>query len=94
MKRLLSILFALALVLAVSLFPAGAETVRPLAITQDSYDPGNGEFWLDMDDVESPGSSLTMTLYLEDRYSPDDIKNLRNGDTSKSKEKPILLIWW
>ena len=82
MKKSLPILLALALVLTACLSLAEAITVRPLEITQDSYDPDNGEFWFSMDTVGNPGSSLlTMALYLEDRYSLDEIENLRPGDT-------------
>ena len=82
MKRPLLILLALVLFLAAGLSPAEAETIRPLAITRDSYNPDDGEFWFAMDAVENPGSGpLTMTLYLEDRYSQADIENLRQGDT-------------
>ena len=82
MKRTLSILLALAMVLATGLSCAEAGTVRPLEITSDSYDPDNGEFWFDLEAVADSGSSpLTMTLYLEDRYSLAEIENLRPGDT-------------
>ena len=82
MRKTLSILLTLALILAAGLSLAETDTVRPLTINQDSYDPDNGEFWFDMDAVENPGKSpLTMTLYLEDRYSLAEIENLRQGDT-------------
>ena len=82
MKKTLSILLTLALVLAAGLSFAKADTVRPLEITQDSYDPDNGEFWIEIDDTDTPGSGpVNMTLYLEDRYSLDEIENLRQGDT-------------
>lgn len=82
MKRTLSILLTLALVLATGLSCAETGTIRPLEITPDSYDLDNGEFWFDMEAVVNPGTSpLTMTLYLEDRYSLAEIENLRHGDT-------------
>lgn len=86
MKRSLSILLMLVLFLAAGLSPAEAETIRPLEITPDSYDLNNGEFWFSMDEVENPGNyPLTMTLYLEDRYSQTEIENLRQGDTIEIK---------
>ena len=82
MKRLLSILLTLALILAAGLSPAETAAVRPLEIKADDYDTGNGEFWFDMDAVEDYGGGpLTLTLYLEDRYSLEEIENLRPGDT-------------
>ena len=88
LKKALSFLFMLALILAAGLSLAEAGTVRPLEIAQDSYDPDNGEFWFDMDAVDNPGSSpLTMTLYLEDRYSLAEIENLRHGDTIEVRGK-------
>ena len=88
MRRSLSILLMLALSLAVGLSLAEAGTIRPLDITQDSYDLDNGEFWFSMDAVEKPGSSpLIMTLYLEDRYSLAEIENLRRGDTIEVEGK-------
>ena len=82
MKKSLAILLVLALCLTAGLSLAETETVRPLEITPDSYDLDNGEFWLTMDAVENPGDGpLTMTLYLEDRYSLEEIENLRRGDT-------------
>lgn len=88
MKRFLSILLALALSLAAGLSLAKADTVRPLEITEDSYDLDNGEFWFTMDAVENPGDRpLTMTLYLEDRYSLAEIESLRQGDTFEAEGK-------
>ena len=88
MKKKLTILITLALVLAAGLSFAETDTVRPLEINRDSYDPGNGEFWFDMDAVDAPVSGpLTMTLYLEDRYSLAEIENLRQGDTLEVKGK-------
>ena len=82
MKRFLSVLLTLALVLAAGLALAETAAVRQLEITQESYDLDNGEFRFEMDAVENPGSGpLTMTLYLENRYSLDEIENLRRGDT-------------
>ena len=82
MKKSLFILLTLALILSAGFSPAEAETVRPLEITQDSYDLSNGVFWISMDQIDSPGGSrLTMTLYLEDRYSLAEIESLRPGDT-------------
>ena len=89
MKRTLSILLILALVLAAGLsFAEAGAAIRPLEITPDSYDLNNGEFWFEMEPVENPGSSpLTMTLYLEDRYSLAEIENLRRGDTIEVQGK-------
>ena len=82
MKKTRFVLFMLALVLAAGLSLAEPVTVRPLEITPDSYDPANGEFWFEMDAVENPDSvPLTMTLYLEDRYNPEEIEDLRPGDS-------------
>ena len=82
MKRTLSILLTLALILSASLSSAEAETIRPLEITPDTYDPDNGKFWVCMDAADSSGGgSITMDLYLEDRYSLAEIENLRRGDT-------------
>lgn len=88
MKRALSILLTLALILAAGLSLAETAAVRPLEITQGSYDLGNGEFWVEMDYVDNPGSGpLTMDLYLEVRYSLAEIENLRRGDTIEVEGK-------
>ena len=82
MKRIFSILLTLALFLAAGLSPALADTVRQLEITEDSYDLSNGEFWVNIDPLDPPVSGpLTLNLYLEDRYSLEEIENLRPGDT-------------
>ncbi len=82
MKKALPFLLTLALIFMAGLSPAAADAVRPLEITQESYDLDNGEFWFSMDAVDNPGNSpLTMTLYLEDRYSLTEIENLHQGDT-------------
>ena len=82
MKKALSILLALALVLVVSLSFAEPAHIRPLEITPDSYDLNNGEFWAEMDVADEIGDGpLHMDLYLKDRYSLAEIENLRQGDT-------------
>lgn len=82
MKKALSILLILALFLPAGLSLAETAAVRPLELTQDSYDLNNGEFRFSMDAVDHPGSGpLTMALYLEDRYSLAEIENLKPGDT-------------
>ena len=82
MKRLLSILLASALILAAGLSFAETVPVRPLELADGSFDPGNGEFWVEMDPDDNPGGgSLTLSLYLEGRYSQEAIQNLRQGDT-------------
>ena len=82
MKKALSFLFILALLLTAA--PSFAETkhIGPLEFTPESYDLNNGEFWFETDiDGEPTGDSFIMTLYLEDRYEPDEIKSLKKGDT-------------
>lgn len=88
MKRTLSILLTLALFLTGGLSSALADTVRPLEITEDSYDLANGEFWVNIDPLDPPVSGpLTLALYLEDRYSLAEIENLQPGDTIEVQGK-------
>ena len=88
MKRTFSILLTLALFLAAGLSPALADTVRQLEITEDSYDLSNGEFWVSIEPLDHPVSGpLTLSLYLEDRYSLAEIENLRPGDTIEVQGK-------
>lgn len=82
MKKALSLLLTLSLLLASALSFAEPVHVRPLEITEDSYDLDNGEFRVDMDISDDLGDGpLTMDLYLKDRYSLAEIENLRPGDT-------------
>lgn len=88
MKKALSALLTLAVVLTLGLSLAETGAVRPLAITRESFDLDNGEFWFSMDAVEAPGSGpLVLTLYLEDRYSLSEIENLRQRDTIEVEGK-------
>ena len=82
MKKALSFLFILALLLTAASSFAETKHIGPLEFTPESYDLNNGEFWFETDiDGESTGDSFIMTLYLEDRYEPDEIKSLKKGDT-------------
>ena len=82
MKKILPFLFILALIFTSSLSFAETKHIGPLELTRESYDLDNGEFWFTTDvEGEPSGDSFTMTLYLEDRYDPDEIKNLEKGDT-------------
>jgi len=82
MKKNLSILSVLALILTIGLSLAEAKHIVPLELTPESYDLDNGEFWFTTDvEGEPTGDSFTMTLYLENRYDLDEIKNLEKGDT-------------
>ena len=82
MKKILSILSVLALILTAGFSCAEAKHVGPLELTPESYDLDNGEFWFTADvEGEPTGDSFTMTLYLENRYDIDEIRNLEKGDT-------------
>ncbi|MBR3429472.1 MAG: hypothetical protein IKG87_05170 [Clostridia bacterium] len=82
MKKTLSFLFAVILTAVATLSLAEAKHVRPLDLTSDSYDLNNGEFWFGVDaEAGAAGSSLTMTLYLEDRYSITEVEALKPDDT-------------
>jgi len=82
MKNILSILLILVLILSAGLSCAETKHIGPLELTPESYDLDNGEFWFTTDiEGEATGDSFTMTLYLEDRYEPDEIKNLKKEDT-------------
>ena len=82
MKKALSFLFILALLLTAASSFAEAKHIGPLELTPESYDLDNGEFWFETDiEGEPTGDSFLMTLYLEDRYDPDGIKSLKKGDT-------------
>ena len=82
MKKVLSILLVLALLLPATLSFAETKHIGPLELTPESYDLDNGEFWFAADiEGEPTGDSFLMTLYLEDRYEPEGIKNLKKGDT-------------
>ena len=82
MKKIQAILSILALILTAGLSFAEAQHTGPLELTPESYDLNNGEFWFVTDiEGEPAGDSFTMTLYLEDRYEPDVIKNLEKDDT-------------
>ena len=81
MKKILSILSVLALILTAGFSCAEAKHVGPLELTPESYDLDNGEFWFTADvEGEPTGDSFTMTLYLENRYDIDEIRNLEKGD--------------
>ena len=82
MKKALSLLFTVILISVVTLSFAEAKHIRPLDLTPDSYDLNNGEFWFGVDtEAEVAGGSLTMTLYLEDRYNIAEVEALKPDDT-------------
>lgn len=82
MKKILSVLFILALILTAGLSLAEAKHIGPLELTADSYDLDNGEFWFTTDVKGEPtGDSFTMTLYLEDRYNIAEVEALKPEDT-------------
>ena len=82
MKKKLSVLFIMALVLAAGFSFAESKHIGPLELTPEICDINNGEFWFVTDiEGEPTGDSFSMTLYLEDRYDIDAIKTLKKDDT-------------
>lgn len=82
MKKILAVLFILALILTAGLSLAEAKHIGPLELSADSYDLDNGEFWFTTDVKGEPtGDSFTMTLYLEDRYNIAEVEALKPEDT-------------
>ena len=81
-KKALSLLFAVTLVMLAGLAVAEARHVGPLELTPDSYDLNNGEFWFSAyAEGGLADGSFTMDLYLEDRYSIVEIEALEPDDT-------------
>lgn len=68
-----------------SAVPGGQNTakVSPLPVDINSLDFSNGSFNVQIEDIDQivHNHSLTFSLYLEDCYDPDQIKNLSPGDT-------------
>jgi|GEM_PF-6709640 len=60
-----------------------AAKVSPLPVDKNSLDFSNGTFAVQIEDTEQivQNRSLTFSLYLDDRYNPDQIRNLSPGDT-------------
>lgn len=58
-------------------------TVAPLPIDQNDLDLSNGSFDVQIENIDqiAQNHSLTLSLYLEDHYDPDQIKSLSPGDT-------------
>ena len=82
MKKTISFLLAVLLILSAGLSLAEAKHVRPLELPTDIVNPENGEFWFETDpDDKADGASFTMNLYLEDRYSIVEVEALEHGDT-------------
>ena len=82
MKKTISFLLAMLLVLSAGLSIAEGKHVRPLELPTDIVNPENGEFWFETDpDAKANGDSFTITLYAEDRYSIAEAEALEQGDT-------------
>lgn len=82
MKKALSILLAVLLVSSAGFSCAETKHVRPLELTPDSYDLNNGEFWFEANDEKGKTiGSFAMALYLEERYSIEEVDALKPGDT-------------
>ena len=88
MRKTLSILLAITLMLTISLSFAEAKHVRPLAFTPENCDLNNGVFWFDIQAADgNAAGSFTMKLYLEDRYSIAEIEALEPDDTVEASGK-------
>ena len=74
------------LVLALAAGTAAAEAagqeIVPMEIAQDGQEPENGTFRLTIEDTDqiTKGGYFTAVLYLEDRYDPEQIENMKAGD--------------
>ena len=60
-----------------------AAKVSPLPVDTSTLDFSNGFFDVQIEDIEQivQNQSLTFSLYLDDHYDPDQIRNLSPGDT-------------
>ena len=80
------------LVLALAAGTAAAEAagqeIVPMEIAQDGQEPENGTFRLTIEDTDqiTKGGYFTAVLYLEDRYDPEQIENMKAGDRVQVNE--------
>jgi len=74
------------LILALAAGMAAAETAQqeivPMEIAQDGQVPENGTYRLTIEDTDQiiTGGYFTAVLYLEDRYNPEQMENMKAGD--------------
>ena len=82
LRKYFAVIVCLAMLPAVSA-AAGAAIVKPIPADPESMDLSNGTFDVQVANMDSFDSdrSLTLELYTDDRYDPEEIRALAPGDT-------------